>query len=249
MKIGGIRMKRILVAALLALSFLCLFAGVAGAAPLPEDMSGYYKFGYLDGNTYSVRVEMGSGTINVYILPFNDLYIGTIVDEKIYFSSDDGQSGWGELRQINENASLVTTHDMNTGQTKEFSVIKITQEEANQIAESNQVIRNNSQCALNLSRIYTALGQFARDHGGEMPYGISEIYPQYIADKKVFVCPARGGEFHDFDADYEYIPGFRTDSPNPDQEPLLIEIQGNHMAPWKFHYVLYLNGRSKWIRD
>ncbi len=241
-------MKTKPLACILAVTFLC-FAAAAHAVPLPADMSGYYKFGYLDGNTYSVRVEMGNGTINVYMLPFNYLYIGTIVDDKIYFSSDDGQSGWGELRQIDENTSLVTTHDMNTGQTKEFSVIKITKEEADQIAQSNQVIKNNSECARNHRRIYVALRQFAEEHGGEMPYNLSELYPQYIADKKSFVCPARGGEFHNFDADYEYIPGFRIDSPNPDQEAHIIEVSGNHMAPCKFHYVLYLDGHNRWARD
>jgi hypothetical protein len=249
MGLGGIIMKRNIHVVVFTVVCALVAAASVGAAPLPKDMSGYYKFDSIDGAKYSAKAEMGDGTLTVHILPSSAPYIGTIVDDKIYFSSEDGQHAWAELRQLDETRSLVTTHNADTGEIREFTVFKTTKEEAEQIASEDKVAEKNMTCSQNLSKIGLALGMYARDHNGEMPYNLGELYPEYATDKSWFVCPARGGQFHDFETDYQYIPGFCSDSPNPDQEALVIEVTGNHEAPWEFHQVLYLDGHVRWVRD
>jgi hypothetical protein len=242
------RKNRIVLA--LALAALCLCAAAADAAPLPADMSGHYKFGYFDDNTYAAKVEMGIGAIKAYVLPDkHTVHLGIIVGEKIYFVDGFNRPRWGILTQIDDETSLIETHDADTGETREFSVIKITEEEANQITEENEVARNNEKCSSNIRIIGAALHRFARDNDDQLPYSLSELYPDHITDKNIFVCPARGGEFRDFDADYDYIPGFRIGAPNPDQERLIIENKGNHSAPIEFHYILYLDRHIKMMND
>lgn len=243
-------MRKYLVVAALAIAVFAVSATHAGAVPLPSDPSGYYKFGYFDGNTYAVKVEKGIGAIKVNVLPDTEtLMLGIIIGDKIYFDSPFGEPSYGILTAIDEETYLVTSFNADTGETKEFSVIKITEEEANRITEENDVAKKNEKCASNLRIIGAALHRFAREHGEELPYSLAELYPNYVGDKNIFVCPARGGEFHDFDSDYEYIPGFRSDAPNPDQEQLVIENQGNHLAPIQFHYILYLDRHLKMMND
>ena len=243
-------MRRKVYIAVLAVAVLCLAASVANAVPLSNNLAGYYKFGYFDGNTYAAKAEMGIGAIKVHVLSdMRTLHLGIIVGDKIYFNDRDNQPSWGVLTQIDEDTALITSHDADTGETKEFTVIRITEEEANRITEENEVSELNSACAHNLKVLGLLLHRFAKDHNDEMPYSLAELYPDYTTDKSIFVCPARGGEFHDFDSDYEYIPGFRIGAPNPDQEPLIIENLGNHTAPNNFHNILYLDGHVSAERD
>lgn len=243
-------MKKKLFVAVLAIAALAFSAASAGAIPLPENMSGYYKFGYTDGNIYAAKVEQGIGAIKAYVMPDeHSINLGIIVDDKIYFVSPFNQPTWGVLTQIDEDTSLITSYDADTGKIKQFTVIRITEEEANEITEENEVAEKNEKCSRNLRMIGSALHRFAGEHGDELPYNLAELYPDYISDKNIFVCPARGGEFHDFDSDYEYIPGFRLGAPNPDQEPLIIENTGNHSAPLEFHYILYLDRHIKMMND
>ncbi len=243
-------MRKNLIIAATALALFAFCAVPAGAMPLPADVSGYYKFGYTDNNTYAAKVEQGKGAIKAYVMPdMHTIHLGIILGDKIYFVSSFNEPSWGVLTQIDEETALITTHDADTGATKEFSTIKITEEEANQITEENEVAQNNEKCSSRIRLIGSALHRFARDNNEELPYSLSELYPDYIDDKNIFVCPARGGAFRDFDADYEYIPGFRLDSPNRDQEKMIIENQGNHLAPIEFHYILYLDRHIKMMND
>jgi len=235
-------MKKTLMAIALAIAVSCLFATQAAAVPLTDNVDGYYKFGYTDGNTYAAKVEKGLGAIKVNIMPeTNKLWLGIIIGEEVYFVDGWNRPRWGVLTQIDEDTFLVTSHDADTGESKQFTAIRITEEEANEVTEANEVAEKNAACERNMRMIGSALHKFAREHNEELPYNLSELYPDYIDNKNIFVCPARGGEFHDFDSDYEYIPGFRLDAPNPDQEAILVENQGNHKAPLEFHSILFLD--------
>lgn len=236
-------MKTKLVVMILVLGVLCFSTAAAKAMPLPADMSGYYKFGYFDNNTYAAKVDMGIGAIKVHVLDDpNTLYLGIIVGDKIYFNGRDNQPGWGVLTLINEDTALITSHDADTGETKEFTAIRITEEEAQQITEENRKEANNDSCVNNLKQIGLMLHLFARDHDNELPYSLDELYPDYASDRYIFVCPEHGGEFQDYEQDYEYIPGFRTDSPNPDEEAVVIEVEGNHVGTASYYHILYLDG-------
>ncbi len=234
----------------LAIAALCFAATAATAIPLPQDMSGYYKFGYTDGNTYAVRVEMGVGAIHCYILPGNgEHHLGVIFGEEIHFSSPDDESRWGVLTHIDADTSLITEHDAEEGVTGEFTVIRITEDEANEIAERTEADWDNNSCVNNLKQLGLVLHMFAQEHDNEMPYSLSELYPDYASYRGVFVCPTHEGEFRDYDYDYEYIPGFYLGAPNPDQEPILIERKGNHTIPTGAYHVLYLDGHVERHKD
>lgn len=236
-------MRRNLMTIVLAAALLCFLTGAANAVPLSEDMSGYYKVGYLDDKTYAAKVEMGIGALKVHVLPdMNTLYLGIILDDKVYFVDGFNRPRWGVLTKLDEDTALITSHDADTGETREFTVVRITEEEANRITEENRQKDLNAGCVHNLQRIGVALIMFAKDHDGELPYSFDELYPDYIGDKNTFVCPVRDGQFRDFETDYEYIPGFRIDSPNPSEEAVVIESPGNHSSPVDSYYVLYLDG-------
>jgi hypothetical protein len=231
---------------MLAVAMVVLFSATAGAMPL-TNIAGYYKFDY-ERNTYAARVEEEAGKVRAYILPDNTMYSGVIQGDEIIFHDTAGN--WGRLRQIDENTALISAYKSNTGELMgEFSVVRITEQEANQIGEHNRILQLNQSCAQNLKTIGLALHIYAKEHNNELPYDLAELYPTYIADKKTFVCPVRGGEFRDFEMDYQYLPGFSLDSPNPDSELVITEVNGNHEMPYPFHYVLYLDGHVESLPD
>jgi prepilin-type processing-associated H-X9-DG protein len=247
----GPKMRKKLLVAVFAVAIVCFAASAVTAVPLPSDLSGYFKFGYTDGNTYAVRVEMGVGAVNAYILPYdNEHYLGVIVGDKIYFQDRRDDEGWGVLTAIDADTFLITGYDANEGVTNEFTVIRITEEEANEIAERTEADDDRSTCVNNLKQLGLMLNMFANEHDSEFPYSLSELSPEYATYSGVFVCPARGDTFIDYDYDYEYIPGYRIGDPNPDLEPIIIERTGNHTAPaGKMHHVLYLDGHVEIHKD
>jgi len=243
-------MKTKLIVLVAALAVACIAATGASAVPLSDDLSGYYKFGYSDGNTYAVKAEMGIGALKVHVLPdMRTLYLGIILDDKIYFVDGFNRPRWGVLTQIDDDTALITSHDADTGETTEMTAVRITEEEANRITEENRIRDLNDGCINNLVQISLALHRFAKDHDNELPYSLDELFPNYVTDRSIFVCPVRGGQFTDYEADYEYVPGFRTDSPNPDEEIIINEVSGNHSSPIDGHFVLYLNGRVDFRHD
>lgn len=235
-------MKTKLVVAFLAIAAMAFVTTAAMALrPIPQ-MEGYYKFGYFDGNTYAAKCVPGIGAIKVYVLPdMRTLYLGIVVDDAIYFQDrTHNEPDWGVLTELDADTFLVVSHDADTGETKEMTVVRITEEEANEIAEKQEEENDSQNCMHNLKVIGLLLHRFANENEGELPYDLSELYPNYTASKNLFMCPARGGQFHEFDSDYEYIPGFRSDSPNPGEEAVLIEVPGNHTGG--FHHILFLDG-------
>jgi prepilin-type processing-associated H-X9-DG protein len=243
-------MRNKLLISVLAIATICFAVSAVVAIPLPQDLSGYYKMGYTDGNTYAVRAEMGIGAVQVHIMPFpNEIYLGIIVGDEIYFHDRDDRNGWGVLTQIDADTALITVHEMDKGVTAEVTVLRITEEEANEIAERTKADDDKTWCVNNLQQLGLMLHRYARDHDNELPYSLSELYPEYATYTGVFVCPAHGDAFVDYDYDYQYIPGFRIDDPNPDQEPIIIERTGNHTTPSDTHHVLYLDGHVEVQRD
>ncbi len=223
-------------------------ASSAEAMPLPADLSGYYKFGYSDGETYVAKVEQGAGTIKACVLPDTATeYLGVIQGDEIIFH-DPRSPNWARLRQIDQDTALISAYDSETGDVvNEFSVVRITEAEADEIVEQTETRILEQQCVNNLKQLGLMLVLYARDHDDELPYDLAELYPNYASNRTIFVCPARGGEFRDFDMDYEYIPGFSLGSPNPSEEPVVIERSGNHSTP--FHNVLYLDGHVERVED
>ena len=245
------RTKKKLLIVVMVVAVVAFCASSTLAMPLQADPSGYYKFGYTDGNTYAAKVEMGVGAIKAYVMPnMHTVYVGIIIGDKIYFDSPFNQPSWGVLTRIDEDMYLITSHSVDSGEiTSEYSAVRITREEADEITDQNEAMDKNNVCINNLKLLGLYLNRFAKDHDNEMPYDLSQLYPDYAADKNIFVCPSRGGEFRDYDSDYEYIPGFSVGAPNPGQEKLIIERRGNHSSPIDSHHVLYLDGHVEFKSD
>jgi len=236
-------MKTKLVVMILAFGVLCFSTAAAHAVPLPADMSGYYKFGYFDDNTYAAKVEMGVGAIKAHVLNDPDtLHLGVIDGDRIIFISAFNEPQWGVATQVDEETVLVAVYNADTGEVRELTALKITEEEALEITEENRRKENSDSCVNNLKQIGLMLHLFARDHENELPYSLDELYPEYARDRYIFVCPEHGGGFQDYEQDYEYIPGFRVDSPNPDEEAVVIEVEGNHVGTASYYHILYLDG-------
>jgi hypothetical protein len=252
-------MRRIIIFATLML--LALSPTVAGGSIwTSEELSGYYKFTFWDGNTYAFRVEQGERilktekrmvkipdrSVRIYILetPNKDqFYRGIIKGDTIYFADDSRSPVFSEVTKSGENSFFVRALDPNTGELREFTAERTTKEEAERITAENKVGDMNEACMQNLKAIGIALHRFANEHGGYMPSTLEELYPDYIQDKNVFVCPWHGGEFQDFEQDYRYISGINPQSMIPHEEIIVIEAKGNHAFPWRFHYELHLDGQ------
>jgi hypothetical protein len=252
-------MRRIIV--FVTLILLALSATADGATVwTSEELSGYYKFTFWDGNTYAFRVEQGERrlkdrkrmtkipdrSVRIYILemPNKDhFYRGIIKGDTIYFADDSRSPVFSEVTKSGENSFFVRALDPNTGEVREFTAERTTKEEAERITQENKVGDTNEACMQNLMAIGAALRRFANEHGEHMPSTLEELYPDYIQDKKVFVCPWHGGKFEDFEQDYHYISGINPQSMTPQEEIIVIEDKGNHVFPWRFHYELHLDGQ------
>ena len=236
-------MRKKALVVVLAVAILCISVSMVIAMPLSQDLSGYYKYGYSDGNTYAVRVEMAIGAIHCYIMPFSNAhYLGVIVGDKIIFRDRRNDQEWAVITQIDADTFLMTQHSADEGVIGEYTAIRITEEEANKIAERTKEDDISNTCVNNLKQLGLILHIFANEHDNDFPNSLAELYPEYATDRSVFVCPAHEGGFVDYDYDYEYIPGFRVGDPNPDQEAVIIERTGNHTIPGNTHHVLYLDG-------
>jgi prepilin-type processing-associated H-X9-DG protein len=51
-------------------------------------------------------------------------------------------------------------------------------------------IASKSACMAHLHRIGTACNAYAAEHNGRYPERLSELYPEYVPNLKVFVCPS-----------------------------------------------------------
>lgn len=112
-------------------------------------------------------------------------------------------------------------------------------------------------CADNLRRIVIALHNYALDNNMKFPEDLSVLYPKYIDDVKVFICPsdvdasdiAQDGSDIDVTTSYLYSRGW-TEKDLLDT--ILVcdknDIFGkdtNHRG--KGGNVAYLNGEVKWV--
>lgn len=112
-------------------------------------------------------------------------------------------------------------------------------------------------CADNLRRIVIALHEYAGGHYMEFPDDLSDLYPKYIGDVNLFICPsdidsgdiAQDGSDIDFTTSYLYARGYdEKDS----LDAILVcdknDIFGkdtNHRA--EGGNAAYLSGEVKWV--
>jgi prepilin-type N-terminal cleavage/methylation domain-containing protein/prepilin-type processing-associated H-X9-DG protein len=97
-----------------------------------------------------------------------------------------------------------------------------------------------SNCGNNLRQIGIALHNYATDHRERFPDDLDTLYPDYIDDPEVFLCPSAGSAGGN---DYTYHSGLTEASPST--TPLAEDNADNHGAAGK--NVLYVGGHVKWV--
>jgi len=106
-------------------------------------------------------------------------------------------------------------------------------------------------CASNLRQIQIACEIYKQDYGGKYPLQLVNLYPKYLADRRLLLCPCkhfRSGAvpsvpLDDSMVDYIYVPG----PLNPVSQEIILcrDKQGNH--PDGSVSILYLNRKIEWL--
>ncbi len=107
-------------------------------------------------------------------------------------------------------------------------------------------------CMSNLKQIGLGCKMWAQDHDGEYPSSLAleDLYPDYISELRVFVCPSTEDEVTraeeiDENGSYVYVTGLSEDSP-PDAV-LAYDREENHGGEGRS--VLFVDGHVEWVRE
>ena len=100
-----------------------------------------------------------------------------------------------------------------------------------------------AKCANNLRQIGIALSLYAMDHSERFPKSLDALYPEYVDDMEVFLCPSSGNEVPATPSagDYAYKAGLTASSDST--EVIASDKAGNHKHGGS---VLYVGGQVKW---
>jgi hypothetical protein len=111
-------------------------------------------------------------------------------------------------------------------------------------------------CASNLKRIVYACHLYSTDNSEKLPQDLGSLFPRYIRDSTVYICPAvRGrlrayegpeaGRIPDRHISYCYVSGLKaTDRPD---YVLAFDEEWNHDG--RGIYVLRVGGSVEWVAD
>lgn len=129
-----------------------------------------------------------------------------------------------------------------------------------------------ARCSSNLKQIGYGCHLYSSDHAEKFPPGLGDLYPDFISDGKVFICPTacrataveddpgfsrhgyRPAVFGDTHADYVYVSGLRASDPK--DYVLAFDEEWNH--PDKLELgrrykrgvnVLYVGANVEWTHD
>ena len=100
------------------------------------------------------------------------------------------------------------------------------------------------QCANNLREISLGLHAYAAEHNDVFPAKLSDLYPNYLRDEKVFDCPASKTEGTSKSPDYSYAANLRESSDL--KEAIVADLDGNHKKSGK--NILRIDGSVAWVR-
>jgi hypothetical protein len=116
-------------------------------------------------------------------------------------------------------------------------------------ADRQKQSRDRTQCAHNLKQLGIGLALFADvPANGTYPDHLSELFDQYVTDKRIFICPSAtvhgAGEGNVEQIDYVYIP---NNSPEQAMDVLAFCPCKNHQGGGR--NVLVGTGSVEWITD
>ena len=106
-----------------------------------------------------------------------------------------------------------------------------------------------ARCLSNLKQISLAFHMYTIDYNGSFPENLSQLYPQYISDLEIFICPDRiplvteEDISKNFNICYEYVPGMTEEY---DSNCVIVyDREENHEGEGR--NVLYVSGHIRWI--
>lgn len=99
-------------------------------------------------------------------------------------------------------------------------------------------------CADNLRELSLGLHAYAADHNDAFPQTLGELYPNYVASRKAFDCPAARGAGTPEKPEYVYKGGL-TEYSSP-RETLLADTDGNHGKSGR--NIVRLDGSMDWVQ-
>lgn len=99
-------------------------------------------------------------------------------------------------------------------------------------------------CADNLRELSLGLHAYAADHNDAFPASLGELYPNYVASRMAFDCPAARGTGAPERPDYVYRAGLMEYS-SP-RETIVSDAEGNHGRSGK--NIVRLDGSMDWVR-
>ncbi|MBN1587361.1 MAG: type II secretion system protein [Candidatus Omnitrophica bacterium] len=73
-----------------------------------------------------------------------------------------------------------------------------------------------AKCASNLRNIVVGCQMYASDHNERFPKSLDDLYPDYVDNLEVFMCPGSGSEApaSASSGDYTYVSGLTTSDPS-----------------------------------
>jgi prepilin-type N-terminal cleavage/methylation domain-containing protein len=95
-----------------------------------------------------------------------------------------------------------------------------------------------AKCMNNLKQIGLALHDYASDHNERFPASLQELYPDYIDDQRVFLCPSAG---HITGTDYDYAANLTAAAAST--QAVSWDKTGNHKGGKN---TLYVGGNVEW---
>ena len=102
---------------------------------------------------------------------------------------------------------------------------------------------NIIKCSNNIRLISLALHMYAADHDEAFPPALADLYPSYVKERKVFICPSVGDSAAPGRIDYEYVPGMTESSPST--EVIIYDRATNHKG--KGRNIVRVNGSVEWL--
>ena len=105
-------------------------------------------------------------------------------------------------------------------------------------------------CMSNLKQIGLALHMYAMDYDEHFPENLSALYPKYVSDLKVFICPSRPGVTKedvkkDFNICYKYVKGMSE--LYSDNCLIAYDKKENHKG--KGRNVCFVDGHLEWVPE
>jgi len=97
------------------------------------------------------------------------------------------------------------------------------------LARAREAARRAS-CQNNLKQIGICCKMFSNEHGDEMPKSLNDLYPEYLTDPSVFVCPSSpdvAGDMNDIASwtSYELV---YTGKDENDEHVVIVQEKSEH---------------------